>query len=69
MAAKDEVGRCGEDVAARELVSLGWEVLDAQLAVRAAGLRGEIDIVAGDGGDARRRRGQDPAHGHVRLAA
>ncbi len=45
MAAKDEVGRYGEDVAARTLREAGWEVLARNW--RCA--EGEIDIVALDG--------------------
>jgi putative endonuclease len=45
MAAKDEVGRYGEDVAARTLREAGWEVLARNW--RCAD--GEIDIVAMDG--------------------
>ncbi len=45
MAAKDEVGRYGEDVAARTLREAGWEVLARNW--RCAD--GEIDIVAIDG--------------------
>jgi putative endonuclease len=52
MRATDEVGRRGEDIAARELVSLGWSVLARNWRPpRGTGLRGEIDIVARDGGD------------------
>lgn len=45
MAAKDEVGRYGEDVAARVLAEDGWEVLARNW--RTA--RGELDIIARDG--------------------
>jgi putative endonuclease len=45
VAAKDEVGRYGEDVAARVLVDLGWTVLDRNWRCEV----GEIDIVAVDG--------------------
>lgn len=48
MAAKDEVGRYGEDVAARALADLGWELLARNW--RCA--FGEIDIVAADGDEA-----------------
>jgi putative endonuclease len=45
MAAKDTVGRWGEDVAARHLVAAGLVILDRNWRCRA----GEIDIVARDG--------------------
>ncbi|WP_430867108.1 YraN family protein [Demequina aurantiaca] len=45
MAAKDEVGRYGEDLAARSLSEQGWEVLARNW--RCA--QGELDIVAVDG--------------------
>lgn len=45
MAAKDEVGRYGEDVAARSLMAQGWEVLVRNW--RCAD--GELDIIAVDG--------------------
>ena len=48
MAAKDEVGRYGEDVAVRALQGLGWTILDRNWRCRV----GEIDIVALDGGEA-----------------
>ena len=48
MAAKDEVGRHGEDVVARALEEQGWEVLARNWRCPL----GEIDIVARDGGDA-----------------
>ena len=48
MAAKDEVGRHGEDVVARALEEQGWEVLTRNWRCPL----GEIDIVARDGGDA-----------------
>lgn len=47
MAAKDEVGRYGEDVAARTLTEQGWEVLARNW--RCA--QGELDIVAVDSGE------------------
>jgi len=46
MAAKDEVGRYGEDVAARGLTEQGWEVLERNW--RTTG--GELDIIAVDHG-------------------
>jgi len=46
MAAKDEVGRYGEDVAARTLADQGWHVLARNW--RCA--EGELDIVAIDDG-------------------
>ncbi|HEX3005095.1 MAG TPA: YraN family protein [Angustibacter sp.] len=45
MAAKDAVGRYGEDVAARHLVELGYELLHRNWRCEL----GEIDIVARDG--------------------
>jgi putative endonuclease len=48
MAAKDAVGRHGEEVVARALTDQGWEVLDRNWRCAI----GEIDIVARDGGDA-----------------
>lgn len=48
MAAKDAVGRHGEDVVARALEDQGWEVLERNWRCRV----GEIDIVARDGVDA-----------------
>jgi len=48
MATKEEVGRHGEEVAARVLTDLGWEILARNW--RCSG--GEIDIVAVDGGEA-----------------
>ena len=45
MAAKDEVGRYGEDVAARHLTLAGWEVLARNWRCEF----GELDIVAVDG--------------------
>jgi putative endonuclease len=48
MATKDEIGRHGEDVAARALDDLGWEILDRNWRCP----RGEIDIVALDGDEA-----------------
>ncbi len=46
MAAKDAVGRHGEQVVARRLAALGWEVIDRNW--RCA--LGELDIVAVDHG-------------------
>lgn len=48
MAAKDAVGRHGEEVVARALADQGWEVLDRNWRCPL----GEIDIVARDGADA-----------------
>jgi putative endonuclease len=45
MAKKDGVGRYGERVALRHVVSLGWQVLDTNW----RGTDGELDIVALDG--------------------
>jgi len=45
MAAKDEVGRHGEDVVARELEASGWEILARNWRCPS----GELDIVALDG--------------------
>ncbi len=62
MAAKDELGRYGEDLAARGLIELGWSVLARNWRpARATGLRGEIDIVARDGDELVVGRGQDAA--------
>ncbi|SED84573.1 putative endonuclease [Ruania alba] len=47
MAAKDELGRVGEDVAADWLTRSGMEVLDRNWRCR----EGEIDLVARDGDD------------------
>jgi putative endonuclease len=51
MAAKDELGAHGEEIATRELLSLGWSVLARNWRpAPGRGLpRGEIDIVAQDG--------------------
>lgn len=53
MAAKDELGAHGEELAARELVGLGWSVLarNWRPGPGGGGLRGEIDIVAQEGHD------------------
>lgn len=53
MAAKDELGARGEDIATRELLSLGWSVLARNWRpTPGRGLpRGELDIVAQDGGE------------------
>jgi putative endonuclease len=45
MAAKDQVGRYGEDVAARYVSEVGWEVLARNWRCAA----GELDILALDG--------------------
>lgn len=47
VAAKDEVGRYGEDVVARRLAADGWEVIARNWRCP----QGEIDIVAIDGDD------------------
>lgn len=47
MAAKDEVGRHGEAVAARLLEDAGWRILDRNWRCE----HGELDIVAVDGAD------------------
>ena len=51
MAAKDELGARGEQIAVRELVDLGWSVLARNWRPRPGrgAARGEIDIVAVDG--------------------
>jgi putative endonuclease len=51
MAAKDELGARGEEIATRELLALGWSVLARNWRpAPGRGLpRGEIDIVAQDG--------------------
>lgn len=51
-AARVAVGRYGEDVAARALGDLGWEVLARNWRPHGADVRGEIDIVAADGDEA-----------------
>jgi len=47
MAAKDEVGRHGENIVARRLEEHGWEVLARNWRCEL----GELDIVAVDGGE------------------
>jgi len=47
VAAKDEVGRYGEDVVARRLAADGWQVMARNWRCP----QGEIDIVAVDGND------------------
>lgn len=47
MAAKDELGRAGEEQAARYLTGLGYEILDRNWRC----VQGEIDIVAAHGRD------------------
>jgi putative endonuclease len=51
MAAKDDLGARGEQIALRELVGLGWSVLARNWRPRPGrgAVRGEIDIVAVDG--------------------
>jgi putative endonuclease len=53
MAAKDELGAHGEEIATRELLGLGWSVLARNWRpAPGRGLpRGEIDIVARDGAE------------------
>lgn len=53
MAAKDQLGARGEDIATRELLGLGWSVLARNWRpTPGRGLpRGELDIVAQDGGE------------------
>lgn len=46
MAAKDELGRRGEQMAAEHLTALGWRIIDRNW--RCA--QGELDIVADDAG-------------------
>jgi putative endonuclease len=63
MAAKDELGRAGEDRAARHLQDLGYAVLDRNWRCPA----GEIDIVASLGSDlviveVKTRRSEDYGH-------
>lgn len=63
MAAKDELGRAGEDRAVRHLQELGYAVLDRNWRCRA----GEIDIVASIGSDlviveVKTRRSEDFGH-------
>ncbi|GMA31807.1 YraN family protein [Litorihabitans aurantiacus] len=47
MAEKDDLGRRGEDLAARWAVEQGWQVLERNW----RGEGGELDLVARDGGD------------------
>jgi len=47
MSARIDLGRFGEDTAARGLAAQGWRILDRNWRCRL----GEIDIVAQDGGD------------------
>lgn len=47
MAVKDEVGRYGEGLVARQLSEQGWVIIDRNWRTRA----GEIDIVARDGSE------------------
>jgi putative endonuclease len=47
MAAKDELGRRGEDLACAHLEQRGWTILDRNWRCR----QGEIDIIAVDGGE------------------
>lgn len=51
MAAKDDLGARGEQIAARELMGLGWSVLARNWRPRPGRgtVRGEIDIVAVEG--------------------
>src|SRR5437868_13562631 len=46
MAAKDELGRCGEQVAVDYLLAEGMRILDRNWRCR----RGEIDVIAEEGG-------------------
>jgi putative endonuclease len=62
-ASRDELGRRGEDEAARHLKSLGYRILGRRERV----LRGDIDIVALDGRTVvfvEVRSRSDTAHGH-----
>lgn len=63
MAAKDELGRAGEQRAADHLIHLGYEILDRNWRCP----QGEIDIVAGRGRElavveVKTRRGLDFGH-------
>ena len=61
-----EVGRRGEQIAARYLTDLGWQVLERNWRPD-HGLRGELDIIALEPGHAHREPGSesvtDPAQG------
>jgi putative endonuclease len=46
MAAKDDLGRRGEQVAAEHLTALGWQIIDRNWRCT----QGELDIVADDAG-------------------
>lgn len=48
-ASTNRVGRIGEDLAARHLEGLGYEVVSRNWRTSAQGVRGEIDIVARHG--------------------
>ena len=70
MAAKDEVGRHGENVVARLLEDRGWQILDRNWRCE----HGELDIVAVDGADlvaveVKTRWRQGATVGHWPLAA
>ncbi len=63
MAAKDELGRAGEDRAARHLQALGWRLLARNWRCRA----GELDIVAAEADEivvveVKARRGEGYGH-------
>lgn len=47
MRAKDALGRCGEEAAARHLRDLGWRIIDRNWRCT----EGELDIVAHDGNE------------------
>lgn len=46
MAAKDDLGRRGEEIAAEHLSALGWQIIDRNWRC----VQGELDIVADDAG-------------------